>query len=84
MQELVNMASGKWNALKVKKSIKNYSGIEIPVGNYNSQKDSQIKRYFSDDAPWIIHGPENHQRITIRGSSFVNAVKTAEKIGIWE
>ena len=84
MHELVNMASGKWNALKLKKSIKNYSGIEIPVGNYISQKNSQIMHDFSDEASWIIHGPENHQRITIRGSSMGNAVKTAKKLEIWE
>ena len=84
MHELVNMASGKWNALKLKKSIKNYSGIEIPVGNYISQKNSQIMHDFSDEASWIIHGPENHQRITIRGSSMGNAVKTAKKLEIWK
>ena len=84
MHELVNMASGKWNALKIKKRIKDYSGIEIPVGNYHSQNNTKIVQDFPDEAPWIIHGPENHQRITIRGSSIGNAVKTAEELEIWE
>jgi carbamoylphosphate synthase large subunit len=84
MHELVNMASGKWNALKIKKRIKDYIGVEIPVGNYNSLNNIKIVQDFSDEKPWIIHGPENHQRITIRGSSIGNVVKTAEELEIWE
>jgi len=83
MQELVNMVSGVWDHSKVMDMMKNYYSIEIPVGSYSSERNNYKYREFSGDNSWIIHGPENHERITIRGDSMDNAVKTAEDLKIY-
>lgn len=82
MHELIEMASGRWNPLKLKNRIKNYSAIEIPVGSYLSNKNNYKFREFPNENSWIIHGPENHERVTIRGESIADAVKTAEDLKI--
>jgi carbamoylphosphate synthase large subunit len=84
MHELINMASGQWNALKLKNRIKDYSGIEIPVDNYFSNKNNYKFREISLENPWIIHGPKNHERITVRGKTIDTAIKIAEKLEILE
>ncbi len=82
MQELIEMASGNWNPLKLKNRIKNYSSIEIPVGNYLTNKNNYKFREFLKNNSWIIHGPKNYERITIRGETIADAVKTAENLKI--
>jgi carbamoylphosphate synthase large subunit len=82
MQELVKMVSGVWDPSELRDRIKNYSSIEVPVGSYSSSKNNYKFREFSGENSWIIHGPENHERITIRGDSMANAVKTAEDLKI--
>lgn len=84
MHELIDMVSGQWNALKLKNKIRKCSGIEIPVVNYQSNKNSYLYRAISDKNPWIIHGPPNHQRITIQGETIAKTVKIAEKLNILE
>ena len=84
MHELIDMASGQWDALNLKERIKNYCAVEIPVGTYPSNKNSYKFREFSNENSWIIHGPENHERITIRGNTIEEAVKSAEDLGILE
>ena len=84
MHELINMASGQWDALKLKNRIKDYSGIEIPVGNYPSNKNNYKFREISHETPWLIHGPKNHERITVRGETIGTAVNIAEKLEILE
>jgi carbamoylphosphate synthase large subunit len=82
MHELIDMASGDWNALKLKDKIKNYSAIEIPVGSYPSNKNNYKFREFSNKNSWIIHGPKNYERITIRGKTMAKAVKISEDLKI--
>ncbi len=82
MHELVDMASCRWNAQKLKSRIKNYAAIEIPVGNYPSSKNNHNFREFHDENSWIIHGPENHERITIRGKTMSKTFKTAAELKI--
>jgi carbamoylphosphate synthase large subunit len=82
MHELIKMASGKWNPLTLKNKIKNYSAIEIPVGSYLSNKNNYKFREFSNENLWIIHGPDNYERITIRGKSIGDTVKIAENLKI--
>lgn len=84
MQELVDMAANRWSALELKNRIKNYSAIEIPVGTYNTDRNNYHYREFSDENPWIIHGPENHERITIRGKTIEDAIETARELKIWD
>lgn len=80
--EMVKMATGSWNASRVSERMKNYFALEIPVGNYTSDRNNYHFREFRADNDWIIHGPENHQRITIRGIDEKNAFKTAEDLNI--
>lgn len=84
MQELVDMAANTWNASKLKNRIKNYSAIEIPVGNYSTDKNNYMYREFTDENSWIIHGPENHERITIRGKTIEDTIETARELKIWD
>jgi len=83
MQELVKMVSGVWNPSEVTDMMKNYYSIEVPVGSYSSERNNYKNREFSGKNSWIIHGPENHERITIRGDSMENAVKTVEDLKIY-
>jgi len=82
MHELIDMASGMWDHIKLKNKIKNYSAIEIPVGNHLSNKNNYKFRDFNHENSWIIHGPDNHERVTIRGKTIPNAVKTVEDLEI--
>jgi carbamoylphosphate synthase large subunit len=82
MHELIDMASGNWNDLKLKNRIKNYSALEIPVGSYLSNKNNYKFREFSNEDSWIIHGPNNYERITIRGETIAKAFKIAEDLRI--
>nr|WP_319373105.1 ATP-grasp domain-containing protein [uncultured Methanobacterium sp.] len=82
LQEMVDMASGSWSAGQVVKRRKEYSAIEIPVGSYPSERNSYQFREFQGENSWIIHGPANHQRITIRGKDEENTLKTARKLNL--
>ena len=75
MQELVNMVSGVWDHSKIMDMMKNYYSIEVPVGSYSSERNNYKYREFSGENSWIIHGPENHERITIRGDSMIMQLK---------
>jgi carbamoylphosphate synthase large subunit len=82
LQELVKMASNTWDPSKLQNEIKNYSSIEIPVGKYPSNKNNYKFREFSNKNSWIIHGPENHERVTIRDKTIEDAVKKARELEI--
>ncbi|EKQ51752.1 MAG: carbamoylphosphate synthase large subunit [Methanobacterium sp. Maddingley MBC34] len=82
LQEMVDMATGSWSADQVVKRMKDYSAMEIPVGDYPSERNSYQFREFQGENSWIIHGPKNHQRITIRGKDAENALKTARKLNL--
>lgn len=82
LQEMVDMATGSWSAGQVVKRRKEYSAMEIPVGSYPSERNSYQFREFQGENSWIIHGPTNHQRITIRGKDEENALETARKLNL--
>jgi len=82
LQEMVDMATGSWSADQVVKQRKEYFALEIPVGDYPSDRNSYLFREFQGENSWIIHGPKNHQRITIRGKDESNAFKTAGKLNL--
>jgi len=82
MHELVDMASGKWKPVNVEKRIKNYSALEIPIGNYKNEKNNYKFRNFYGKNSWIIHGHPDFQRITIRAENLENAFKTAHELNI--
>ena len=82
LQEMVDMATGSWSADQVVKRRKEYFALEIPVGDYSGDRNSYQFREFQGENSWIIHGPKNHQRITIRGKDENNAFKTAGKLNL--
>jgi carbamoylphosphate synthase large subunit len=82
LHELVDMATGSWDVNHVQKRMKEFSALEIPVGEYTSDKNNYKYREFNGENSWIIHGPENHQRITIRGKNEQNVFKTANKLNL--
>ena len=82
MQELVDMAAGKWDYKEVKKRIEKYCALEIPIGDYKTEKNNYKFREFKGNDSWVIHGPENFQRITIRAETLEKAYDTAKKLHI--
>ncbi|EKF85152.1 ATP-grasp domain-containing protein [Methanobacterium formicicum] len=82
LQEMVDMATGSWSADQVVKRKKEYSALEIPVGDYSSDRNNFGFRKFHGENSWIIHGPKKHQRITIRGKDEENALETAGKLNL--
>jgi len=82
LQEMVDMAVNKWSASKLRKRMKEFFALEIPVGEYLTNKNNYKFRTFDKNNCWIIHGPENHQRITIRGQNQTDTLKTAEKLNL--
>ncbi len=82
LHEMVDMATGSWKFNNVKKRMKEFYALEIPVGDYTSNKNDYHFREFKGENSWIIHGPENHQRITIRGKDKQNALKIASQLNL--
>jgi carbamoylphosphate synthase large subunit len=82
LQEMVDMAADKWSASKLRKRIKDYFAMEIPVGEYPTDKNNYKFREFNVNNCWIIHGPQNFQRITIRGENQTDTFNTAEKLNL--
>ncbi len=82
LHEIVDMATGSWQNINVSKRMKDYYALEIPVGDYFSGKNNYHFREFHGENSWIIHGPSNHQRITIRGKDEKNALKTAAQLNL--
>lgn len=82
MHELVDMAAGKWDNKEVEKRIEKYCALEIPVGNYKTEKNNFNFKVFKGNDSYIIHGPENFQRITIRAETLEKAFNKAKKLNI--
>jgi len=82
IHEMVDMATGSWNANSVRERIKEYYALEIPVGDYPNNRNNYQFREFHGENSWIIHGPENHQRITIRGKDKEDAFETAKQLNL--
>ncbi|HNR25943.1 MAG TPA: ATP-grasp domain-containing protein [Methanobacteriaceae archaeon] len=80
LQEMVDMAAGKWNPEKVQYNLKNYFAMEVPVGDFSTKRNSYLYRNFPDSNGWIIHGPPQHQRITIRGETRNSVLKIAQSL----
>ncbi|MGZ4857210.1 MAG: ATP-grasp domain-containing protein [Methanobacteriaceae archaeon] len=82
LQEMVDMAADRWRASKLRKRIKEHFSLEIPVGEYPTDRNNYKFREFNPNNCWIIHGPQNSQRITIRGKNQTDAFKTAKKLNL--
>jgi carbamoylphosphate synthase large subunit len=82
LEEMVDMAADRWSSSKLTKRMKEYFALEIPVGEYLTDRNNYKFREFNANNCWIIHGPQNFQRITIRGENQTDAFKTAEKLNL--
>ena len=82
MHELVDMATGKWNSKDVQKRIMEYHALEIPIGDYKTDRNNYKFRDFEGENCWVIHGPQNFQRVTIRAESAQKAYETAKRLNI--
>lgn len=81
LNEMVDMAIGKWDVNEVKNRIKNYYSLEIPVGNFKGSNTNKSQNFTGLDS-WVVHGPKNYERVTIRAKNQKNAHKTAEMLKI--
>lgn len=70
--QLIDMASSKWSASKVRKSIKNYYATELPIADFPKEKAIPEIKSFNGNNSYIVHGPKHYQRLTIRADSKEN------------
>jgi hypothetical protein len=76
------MGADCWNPENVQKRLKDFAGLEIPVGKLESDRNNYKFRNFSGEESWIVHGPENYERVTIRGRTMTKAFEIAESLKI--
>lgn len=69
LEELVNMANGDWDLNKLEKRFTNYFAIEIPVHNYTGPEKVITDQYFVGSNSWVVHGPKNYERVSIRAEN---------------
>jgi carbamoylphosphate synthase large subunit len=78
--KLVDMACGDFNPRKIEKEIKSYCSTEIPIGVYSGPSPNEpIKSFKNND--FVVHGPKNHERITIRADSKEELKKLTKMLG---
>lgn len=77
--KLVDMASNEFNIEKIKKDLKSFYACEIPIGNYKGPKPNEPLKSFKNN-DFIVHGPEGHERITIRANTKENLNKLIKDI----
>jgi len=76
---LVDIATGDFDIENLRKNMKNYYSLEIPIGDYNGPKPQEpLKEYKNSN--FIVHGPKGYQRITIRGNTREETFKIAKKL----
>lgn len=66
--QLIDMARGTWSKDNVNSSLKNYYSTELPIGNF-PHENMPAEKIFSSENSYIVHGPKNYQRLTIRATS---------------
>ncbi len=81
LHELINMAIGEFSAENINEKKETFYATEIPVGNYKGEKPHHPLKSFKND-DFIVHGPENYQRITIRAKSQQKLDQLVEKLVI--
>lgn len=74
--KLIDMAAGTFNIDEVKEEIENYYCAEIPVGTF----EGEIPDKTFNDKDYVVHGPENYQRITIRSSSKEDLIERVKEL----
>ncbi len=76
---LIKMITGEFTIENLEKTHKNYQSLEIPIQNYNGPKPTEPLKDFINKN-YVVHGPENYQRLTIRGETIEECFQTAEKL----
>ncbi len=76
LAKLIDMAAGTFNIDEVKEEIKNYYCAEIPVGTF----EGEIPDKTFNDKDYVVHGPENYQRITIRSTSKEDLIERVKEL----
>lgn len=82
LNEMVDMALGKWDVNDVKNRMKNYYSLEIPVGEFKGPNYDNSSQNFRGFDSWVVHGPKNYERVTIRGKDQKSTYKTVEMLKI--
>ena len=62
------MACGDFSLKDVLDKMEYYYSTEIPIGNYAGPEINEPVKSF-DNNDFVVHGPEDYQRITIRAES---------------
>jgi carbamoylphosphate synthase large subunit len=82
LHQMVDMAMGVWDVNNVNGELKEYYALEIPVGNFKCHNHSHNSQNFQGQNSWVVHGPKNYERVTIRGQDKNKAYETAKKLKI--
>ena len=61
MHCLVDMATGNWKPCEIRR--KKHYAVEIPIGN-----PVDMESIMPDGTRWVLHGPRNHMRVTVRAT----------------
>ncbi|MCK9152129.1 ATP-grasp domain-containing protein [Methanobacterium alcaliphilum] len=94
LQQLVDMGTGHWDKKIVEDNMKKYSAFEMPLPLHRKKEMNEIfskgkkditnNHLFSKNRPWILHGHEKAQRITIRAKNSDETIEIAKKLKIVE
>lgn len=67
--QLVDMACGTWDSTQLESQMKSYYSTELPIGNFPQDKPIPENKIFAGEESYVVHGPENYQRLTARAST---------------
>lgn len=94
LHQLVNMALGEWSVKKVEADMKSNAALEMIIPPHRKvelneifkkdQKSHSVIDLFSKERPWVVHGHEKAQRVTIKAKNNNEAIKIAKKLKIME
>lgn len=79
LTNLIKMITGDFSEENIKKLHKNYSSLEVPIKNYHGPELNKPLKDFINKQ-YIIHGPKDYQRITIRGKSDEECMEILKKL----
>ncbi|MBU4535353.1 MAG: ATP-grasp domain-containing protein [Euryarchaeota archaeon] len=94
LHQLVNMALGEWSTKNVDAALETNAALEMIIPPHRKvelneifkkdQKNHSVIDLFSKERPWVVHGHEKAQRITIKAKNNNEAIKIAKKLKIME
>jgi carbamoylphosphate synthase large subunit len=82
LHQMVDMATGDWDVKNVENNLKKYFAIEVPVGVFKGPKTVASAQSFNGINSWVVHGPKNYERVTIRSENKNDLYKTAKNLKI--